>query len=391
MPSAMKLILSLVFILVLSVSGAIAAFMIPEKQVITLPGLVQAREVKNASRFGGRVKEVLVREGDVVHRGQKIIVFEDLELKSKVAEARAALTQAQAREGLLVDGADHSDISQASSQVRQAEEQLRMLVRGARPEEVTQASAKVQEAQGRYDSLKASYDNSRQMYEEGIISQQKLNDLKAQYDTAQSALSAARANLKMLKAGAQPEQVNIARSQLSSVKAQYEKLVKGSKPGEIRIASASVAQAQSVLEALESQLSEMTVTAPIDGVVTILNVNEGELIPPGRPVVSIIDYGRLWTDIYVPETSLKYVRVDQPVTLHAPVYSHSAFKGRVAFISPKSEFVPSGGVGASNSSEQSSYRVKVEIFNQDLRGPEKSGKNQLHPGMNVNVDFEKED
>jgi multidrug resistance efflux pump len=385
----MKLILTLVAIVLLSVSGAVAAFLIPDQETITLSGLVQAREVKNASRFGGRVLEVLVQEGDVVEKGQRLVVFDDLELTSKVAEARAALIQAEAREGLLVDGVDVSDLEQASSQVKQAQEQLNMLTRGPRPEEITQASAKVQEAQSRFNSVKATYENSNRMFEEGIISQQKLNDIKNQLEAAQSGLSSAQATLKLLKSGAQSEQVNIARSQVAAAKAQYDKLRKGSKPDEIKIASASVQQAQSVLTALEAQLSEMTVVAPISGVVTIMNVSEGELVPPGRPVVSIIDYNNLWTDVFVPEASLRYLHHDQAVVIQAPVYGKTPFKGRVAFVSPKSEFVPGGGrSSAANSSEQATYRVKVEI---DKKAATPSAKGQLHPGMNVNVLFDKKE
>ncbi|MBY0403799.1 MAG: efflux RND transporter periplasmic adaptor subunit, partial [Cyanobacteria bacterium] len=212
------------------------------------------------------------------------------------------------------------------------------------------------------------------------ISQQKYDEMKEQYQNAQSVLESAQANLKVLKSGSRPEQVSIARSQLASVKAQYQKLVKGAKKEELEIANATIEQAQSVLTALEAQLSELSITAPIDGMITILSVNEGELVSPNRPVVSIIDYSHLWSDIFIQESSLNQVKIGQTVRVTAPAYPKSIFTGHVVFVSPKSEFVPNGN--GSSPTEQSSFRVKINIDYWDS-----THAIQLHPGMKVTVFF----
>jgi HlyD family secretion protein len=125
------------------------------------------------------------------------------------------------------------------------------------------------------------------------------------------------------------------------------------------------------------------VRAPIDGTVSILNANLGELVPPGRPVVSLIDYRNLWADLYVPESKLDYINVGDSVPVTTPTYPKARFQGRVSFISPKSEFVP-GATASTPSSEESYFRVKVTIENRD-----QSGRKQLQPGMKVNVHFGK--
>jgi multidrug resistance efflux pump len=301
-------------------------------------------------------------------------------LKSKVSSAQAALEQAKAQEGLLTQGPDRSDVEEAYAQVEQAQDDLRLLTQGARSDEVTQAQAKVQEAKTRYVSLKSSLDNSAQMLKEGIISQQKYNDIQGQVVAAQGALESAQAGLKRLKSGAEPEQIQMAKARLEAAKAQYQKVLKGAKPGQIQIASAGVQQAESALTSLKAQLIETTVTAPIAGVVSVLSVNPGELISPNRPVVSIIDDANLWTDVYVPENRLDIIRVGQTVEVSSPVYKHALFQGKVVAINPKSEFIPGGN--SDSSGEESSFRVKIS-----LNPVSEHGSEQLHPGMRVNVVF----
>lgn len=348
---------------------------------LELSGLLQAKEINNASRFGGRVKTVWVKEGQWVEAGQKLVTFEDIEIRSKIAEARASLTQAKARESLLAGGADAEDLQQAQSQVKQAEQSLRILQKGALPEELAQAQARVVEAKGRYEAAQRTFSQAKAMLDDGIISQHKYDDLQNQLNATHSQLQASQSQLKQLQAGNRPEQIRIAKAQLQGVKAQYTKLAKGTKPGEIQIGQAAVDQAESMLKALEAQLTESEVVAPISGVITILNVDPGELVAPSKPIVSIIDYKNLWTDIYVPENALQSVKTGQIVQITSPVYPGKHFQGRVAFVSPKSEFIPNNSSN-NNPDEQSSFRVKVEVQYLD-----EAKQAQLHPGMKIHVQF----
>ncbi|MBY0405213.1 MAG: biotin/lipoyl-binding protein, partial [Cyanobacteria bacterium] len=81
----MKPIFVIAAICVLIAGVLLTAFLTQPSKEMSLSGLVQAKEIKNASRFGGRVKKVLVKEGDVVHQGEKVLIFDDIELRSKIA------------------------------------------------------------------------------------------------------------------------------------------------------------------------------------------------------------------------------------------------------------------------------------------------------------------
>ncbi len=376
----MKLIYSLALVIVACLFLTGALLVIPEKETLTLAGLVQSHEMKDTSRFGGRVKEVLVKEGDMVETGQVLIRFDDTELRARIAQAQATLTQAKAQEKLLNQGADASDIRQAFAGVQQAEQNLRMTI-GSGSVEVSQLEAKLQNAESVLNKAKTVQETAPQLLEEGIISQQKYNDIMADYESAKSAYRAAEEALKQAKQGTRREQVNIARSRLESARASYEKVLKGARKEELEIAMASISQAESELEALQAQLKEMEVRARIPGVVSVLNVLPGGFVLPGQPVVSIIDYNNLWADVYVPEDKLYMVEIDQPVDVTAIAFNNKVhFPGEISTINPKSEFVPSSQT--SMSSEDSAFRVKVRI------GPKARNRDiSLYPGMKVNVRF----
>ncbi len=375
----MKQIYILSLLLVLCIGGVTALVMTPGKETLTLKSFVQAREMKDASRFGGRVKDVLKQEGDDVRSGEAIVRFDNTELTSKVVQAQAALTQAKARESLLTEGADVSDIRQAYALVQQAEQHLRLLKSGGGAA-ISQADAQLRTAESLFDKAKAAHSSSPQMLAEGIISQQKFKNIQASFTEAQSLLNAAKEGLKQAKSGARQEQVNIAQSKLEASRAHYEKLVKGAKKEEIEIALATIDQAQSQLTSLEAQLAETEVKAKLPGSISILNLVSGDLVLPGQPIVSIIDYHDLWTDVYVPENKLYMVKLGEDVVVKASAFDKQRFRGRVAAINPKSEFVPTGQ--SSLSTEETSFRVKVKINRLDEKQRE-----TLYPGMKVHVLF----
>lgn len=357
-------------------------FVLPNADQVQLTGLVQAKEVKNASRFGGRVLKILVHEGDAVKVGQPLVTFDDVDLKAKIADAQAALTEATARQQMLMAGATSADLRQGQAKLLQAQENLRMLRNGARPEQQAQSDAQVIAAQSKLDAARQAYQQSTPMLNEGVISRQKYEELKVAYDAANSNYESAKAASDLAKKGGRPEEINIAQTQVSAAAAQYSQLRGGARPQELQIAAAAVSQAQAALDALKSQLSELSLKAPISGVVSIISVSEGELVQAGRPVVSVIDPNDLWTDVYLSESKLSKVQEGQPVKVTPLVTKNVAFNGHVTYVSPKSEFVP-GSDGAA-SGEEAVFKLKIALDPLDA-----NKENHLRPGMNVRVAFQR--
>lgn len=383
-PASLKLVVSLIVSVVLVASVVSFAHFWPAKTTLKLSGEVQAREIRNGSRFGGRVKQVLVQEGQTVQPGQLLVVFDDTDLQAKIADAKATLNQALAQERMLAQGADLGQIRQAGAAVQQAKERLKIVSSGARPEELTQLQSRVQAADAQAKQAQQAADNAKVMLDEGIISKQKYDSLQEAKDTANGALEAARAALKLAQSGGRPEERTVAGAQLSAAKAQYSQVLKGARPEEMSIASANVEKARSSLQALEAQQNEVRIRAPFPGYVSVIGVTEGELVPPGRPVITIIDYSHLWADVYVPESKLMSLSLHpgDAVIVKARSDKTSEFQGKIALINPKSEFIPNSG--GDTSTEEQTFRVKVNVASKDL-----SGHKDLYPGMKVDVLFSK--
>lgn len=381
-PFSFKLVLSAVLLLALIVLGVAFSGLWPSQPAFKLAGEVQAREFRNGSRFGGRVLQVLVQEGQVVQKGQPLIVFDETDLQAKIADAKATLAQALAQEKLLAKGADTGQLRQASAGVQQAEQRLRIVTTGARPEEIAQAQSKVQIAETQAQQAQQALDGAKSMLDEGIISRQKYDGLLASAESAQSNLSAAKAALSLMKSGGRPEEKRIASAQLSAAKAQYGQLAKGAQSEELSIASANVEKARSNVKALEAQLSELRIQAPAAGYVSVVAVAPGDLVAPGRPVITIIDYDHLWADVFMPESKLAGLSIHpgQAVTVTPRSNAKAHFQGQVALVNPKSEFIPNSG--GDSSSEESTFRLKISVANKD-----ETGKISLYPGMKVDVSF----
>ena len=352
----------------------------PKPEIVTYSGLIQAKEVKYASLFGGRVKAVKAQEGDLVHPNQILMVFDNADVKAQVTEARSLLAQAKARYQQVAQGVDSQDIAAARAKVRQAQQQVSLLRQGTRPENTEALRANLRQAQTQYSAAQDAVNNGKTLLDSGVISQQKLDDLKTQASTAQSQLQATQSQLNAATRGGRPQEVGIAKAQLDAARAQLNKAQKGASRQDLIVAQAAVDQAQSVLTALEAKQGEAEIKSSITGTVTLVNVSPGETVSPNRPVINLMDTQHLWTDIYLPESMLDTVQTGQIVTVVADAMPKSTFTGMIKFINPKSEFVPRGV--SKSSDDEASFRVKV-----DVQAKSQNTERALLPGMTVKVTF----
>lgn len=372
--------LTLIIVVILLSGSAFWAYnRFIKTEKLVLSGVVQAREMKDTSRFGGRIEEVYVNEGDEVTEGQLLVKFDPSDIAMKLEQGKAQLVQAKAEETLVTASSGQAELRSAREAVRQAEQALQLARRGG-DADISKAEAAVSQAEGLYEQAKNAYDNAPVMLKEGIISQQKADQIQASFEQAQSQLEAAKATLKQVKQGGRKEQVSIAQSRLASARAQYQKLARAIRPkGDI--ATASVDQAESQLKGFEKQLDETEVKAKINGTISVLGVLPGDLVLPGQPVVSIIDKSQLWADVYIPEKKMYMIQVGQDVPVRASAFKKKVrFSGRIASINPKSEFVPSGG----NNVEDNVFRVKIKLNPMD-----QENNVSLYPGMGVDVTFQR--
>jgi multidrug resistance efflux pump len=178
---------------------------------------------------------------------------------------------------------------------------------------------------------------------------QQLQVQAAQAETAfhqaEAAVAVAQANLKLIRAGAPPEQIEIMRT--------------------------NVAQAQAALDALQVQRQKYTLSAPSAGMILDLPVHTGELAQPSRALLTLGDLSTVDLKLYLPETEMGRIKLGQPVEVNTDSFPGETFTGQVIWISDEAEFTPKN-VQTKEQRVNTVFAVKVRLANPEQK---------LKPGM----------
>ena len=297
----------------------------PPANEIRATGHVEATEVRLAPEVGGRIVELAVDEGDRVSKGMVVLRLDDRDFELAVQRARAEHAQAQAQLDLLRAGARPEDIAQAQAQAQAARDEL-----AAARAELAAAEADLE----RFESLLRAKAGSRK-----------------QRDDAETRRNVAR------------ERVQAAESRVRAADQATARLRSGARPQEIEAARARVTAAATVVATAERALTDTTLEAPIDGVVTEKLVSVGEVIAPRAPAVVIADLARAWADVFVAEPAIPRLRLNQPAQVFTDA-GGSPIEGTVTYISPKAEFTPRN-VQTAEERSKLVYRVRISVNNDE--------------------------
>ena len=231
-----------------------------------LQGQAEATEYRVSSKVPGRILEFRVKEGQKVKAGDTLAIIEAPEVKAKKAQAEAVRTQAIA----LNDKAEA----------------------GAREEQIQGAYELWQKAIVNRDIWEKSFKRVSNLYKEGVVSEQKYDETKAQYDAAVATEKAA--------------------------KSQYDLAVKGAQKEDKEMAAAKVEQAKGVVAEVDSYINETILTAYSDGEVTDIFPHIGELVGTGAPIMNIAMMDDMWASFNVREDYLSQMSVGQRFTAEVP-------------------------------------------------------------------------
>jgi membrane fusion protein YbhG len=142
----------------------------------------------------------------------------------------------------------------------------------------------------------------------------------------------------------------------------------GARIEEIAGARARVAAVDAQIEALEKGVRDADLRSSVGGIVTSKLVDAGEIVPPHAPIVVVTDLARPWANVYVDEPIVPRLRLGQKVTLVTD--AGQRIEGAITFISPRAEFTPRN-VQTAEERSRLVYRIKVTVDNRD--GVLKSG------------------
>lgn len=150
----------------------------------------------------------------------------------------------------------------------------------------------------------------------------------------------------------------------------------GARPEELAAARARVEAADAQVASLEKAAGDAVLTSPVAGVVTARTARAGEVVARGTPIVTLTDLDSAWANVYVDEPIVPLLKLGQPATLVTDAGQRLA--GTITFISPRAEFTPRN-VQTAEERSKLVYRIKVSVDNRE---------GILKPGMPVEAEFD---
>jgi HlyD family secretion protein len=366
-------------------------------------GFIEGEEVTVAPEVSGRIAEMLVDRGDVVQAGDVLVRLDDAVLQSQRLEAEAGLASAQANLARVLAGARVEDIAAARAALAQAEAELggadRAVVNARdaitnplslnaeidaadtqvrlAEQNVEMAEANLAETELQYGIFAGDKGDSKHTWDLQLqASQEALAQAQAELEGAQQylgVLRAIQANPLVLEAELHAAEMayQLAEAQVTGAQAALDELEAGPTEEEVAIAQAQVRQAEAAVRLVDAQIDQLTLVAPMDGIVTSRSGQTGETATAGAPLLTIANLDEVTLVIYIPEDRVGQVGVGQEVEVQVDSFPERVFVGHVASIAGEAEFTPRN-VQTQEERVNLVFAVKVTIPNLDQA---------LKPGM----------
>ena len=314
----------LAFIAVLIVIGlvALAGFFLltPPDEIIM--GQAEATQVRISGKVPGRIASYRYAEGDKVRAGDTLVFLETPEIMAKLQQAEAVRSAAEAQ-------------------------QLKA-TRGARSQEITGAYELWQKAKAGLDIAQKSYERIERLYEQGVMSAQKRDEVAANYHAMVATEKAARSQYEMAKEGARHE----------------DKLA----------AEALVQQARGAVSEVESYIGERTLVSPIDGEIVERFPEIGELVGTGAPIMNIADMNDLWITFSVREDLLKDIKIGAEIKGFIPALDNKEITMKVYFMKDMGTYAAWKATKAKGKFDATTFEVRARPTAKEV---------DLRPGMSV--------
>jgi len=287
------------------------------------------------ARVGGYVDSILFEENQHVNAGQFLVKLDDRDYAIRLEQALAAQRGASA----------NINVSQAQITATAAN--------------ISTARANVEAARVRVWQANQDYKRYANLIQDGSITQQQFDQVRAQRDAAQAAYQAAQGQFH-----AAQQQVGTTRSQLAAT-------------------TTGVDQRQADVDFAKLQLSYTTLKAPVSGIVSKKNIQKGQLVQPGQSLFAIVNDNSLYITANFKETQLEHLQAGLPVEVHVDAFPDAQVAGEIYNFSPatgaKFSLLPPDNASGNFVKVVQRVPVKIKI----KTSPELMQK--LRPGMSVEV------
>lgn len=296
------------------------------KETEYIQGQAEVTEYRVSSKVPGRILEYKVREGQMVKKGDTLAILEAPEVEAKKAQAEAVERAARAQSAKAQHGAQ-------KAQIEGAYEMWQKAIVGV-------------------DVAQKSFNRVSNLYKDGVVSAQKYDEVKAQYDAAVATEKAA--------------------------KSQYDLALEGARAEDKQMAAAQVLQAQGAVAEVNSYISETVLTAYADGEVTEIFPHVGELVGTGAPIMNVAMMDDQWASFNVREDDLKQFEIGNEFDAYVPALDRN-IRMRVSYTKDIGDFAAWKATKETGQYDLKTFEVRATPISVDK---------DLRPGMSVIVEKE---
>lgn len=292
-------------------------------EILEASGLIEAIETEVRAKVQGEIKELFIREGQNIKKGDLLCVQDDEKLQIQLNQARAAL------EG--------------------AESKLKLYRKGTKKELIAMAKNQLEEVKKELELAQKNQERLSKLFAEGAVSEAQKEQADLRLKAAQERHKSAEENYQLLLRGREKEEIEMVEAEIKGLQAQEQFLL--------------------------SQIQDARVLAPISGFLETRHVEQGELALPGTLLFSLIDSSQIYVNAYVPERYIGRIKIGDLVEVSCDSFPNKIFKGKVNYISDQAEFAPKN-IQTKEERLKLVFRIKSYLEN-----PE----GELKPGMPVDV------
>ena len=343
---------------------------------IEASGTVRPIQSVNVSpKTSGRLETLYVEQGDRVEKNQPIALMENDQFQAQLDRARSNFAEAQARLAEAKAGSRIEEIEQAKASLEQAKARLAE-AKARIPENIAQIEFQVESARSRFELAQDRLNRNETLLADGAIAQDRFDEVRNEYRSAQAALAEARQRLEQANNTNRPE-IQRLEAEVAQARANLQQLQRGSRQEEIDRLQAAANAARAQLQEAQIQFEDTTVKAPFAGIITQKYATEGAFVTPTTSAsstaaatsTSIIALAEgLEVLAKIPEVDVTQLKKGQAVEIIADAFPKDVFQGTVKLIAP--EAVVEQNV--------TSFEVRIGL---------QSGLEKLRSGMNVDVTF----
>ena len=311
---------------VIIVSVVLISWYLRRSTPTLIQGTVECTTYKASSKVPGRIDDMKVEQGDRVEKGQLLYTLSTPELEAKLRQAEAVKSAAAA-------------LDQAA-------------IAGARIQQIEAAMNMWEKAQAGLELARKTYERVKNLYEQGVVPEQKMDEASANYKAMEATALAA--------------------------KAQYNLAMDGARKEDKEAAAARVRQAEGAVSEVESYISDAMVYSPVTGEVSTIIAEQGELVGSGYPVVAILDMSDMWVTFNIKETLLPAIRVGTRMSGYVPALGYDV-EFEVTYIAVQADFATWSATRTQGGFDIRTFAVTAK--------PTTHIEN-MRPGMSVLVDWD---